>query len=311
MVLNSRQVVQGMALAYEATEFAARNKRVQARAFRVLKFTVAGMLLANILIYGLVFFPLFILRMGNYAISTLFRYDSAESTLALLKTRDAVDHFMSALPLLGLDILAHAKPSLFEDIFFGMLEEVDPEYSRVLLKWPARKFHWARVKFTAQRLCKRYAMTLVASFLARLPYIGWLVMPVGALTMMARFVGYPASLAIVSVSVVAPGSKRTTMFLFKSLLAMNDFSRDLLRPYFSHLGAKPKQQVEFYHAHESLIIGFILAFYFFVQLSWVGPAFYVLAQAAIALFIAKYTARPPAYTPGAQWVLVARDAKAK
>ncbi|KAJ2740648.1 hypothetical protein GGI20_005698 [Coemansia sp. BCRC 34301] len=306
MVLNARQVGQGMALAYEAAEFAARNKRVQARAYRVLKLTVAGMLLANIVIYGLVFFPLFILRTANLVMSTLLRYDSAQSTLALLSTRDAVDHFMSTLPLLGLDILVHAKPALFEEVFFAMLDEVDPEYSRVLTKWPARKFHWARVKFTAQRLLKRYVMTLVASYMARLPYVGWLVMPVGALTMMARFVGYPASIAIASLSVVAPGSKRLTLFWFKSLLAMSDFSRDLLKPFFSHLGAEPKQQVEFYRTYESPIIGFIVAFYFFVQLSWVGPAFYILAQAAVALFIARYTERPPVYTRGAQWALTTK-----
>ncbi|KAJ1781366.1 hypothetical protein LPJ62_005854, partial [Coemansia sp. RSA 2167] len=72
-------------------------------------------------------------------------------------------------------------------------------------------------------------------------------------------------------------------------------------PYFSHLGAKPKQQVAFYRANESTMIGFILAFYFFVQLSWVGPAFFILAQAAIALFISRQTLRPPMYTPGAKW----------
>ncbi|KAJ2036919.1 hypothetical protein H4S03_003327 [Coemansia sp. S3946] len=222
MVLNTGQVLQGMALAYEATEFAARNKRVQVRAYRVLKYTLAGMVIANTLIYGLVIFPLFILRTANYGISILLRYDSAESTLALLSTRDAVNHFMSTLPLLGLDILVHARPSLFEDIFFGMLDEVDPEYSRVLQKWPRRKFHWARIQYTVQRLFKRYMMTLVASYLGRLPYVGWLVMPIGALTMMARFVGYPVS-------------------------------------------------------------------------------------AAMALFIARHTARPPAYTHGAQWELVSKN----
>ncbi|KAJ2874173.1 hypothetical protein GGH93_002615 [Coemansia aciculifera] len=306
MVLNTGQVVQGMTLAYEATEFAARNKRVQTRAYRVLKFTVAGMVIANTVIYSLVLFPLFILRTANYGISILLRYDSAQSTLALLSSRDAVNHFLSTLPLLGLDILVHVKPSLFEDIFFGMLDEVDPEYSRVLQKWPRRKFHWAKIQYTVQRLFKRYTMTLVASYLSRLPYVGWLVMPIGALTMMARFVGYPVSVAIISMSVVAPGSKRSTFFMFKSLLAMSDFSRDLLKPFFSHVGAKPKQQVEFYRAYESLLIGFILAFYFFVQLSWVGPAFYILAQAAMALFIARHTARPPVYTHGAQWELVSK-----
>ncbi|KAJ2900126.1 hypothetical protein IWW38_000666 [Coemansia aciculifera] len=306
MPLNSKQVVQGLALAYEASDFAARNKRVQARALRVLKFTVVGMLVANLLIHVLVFFPLLILRLANYLVTTMFfSYDEAgQNALALLRTRDAVNHFMSTLPLLGLDILVHVKPTLFDDVFFGMLEEVDPEYARVLSKWPKRKFRWARLMFTAKRLAQRYAMTLVASYLSKLPFVGWLVVPVGALGLMAKFVGYPTAIALIAVSAAAPGTKRSTMFLFKSLLAMKDFSRDLLKPYFSHVGAEPKQQVEFYKAYESLLIGFILAFYFFVQLSWVGPAFYVLAQAAVALFIAKFTVKPPVYKSGIQWSLV-------
>ncbi|KAJ1956065.1 hypothetical protein GGI12_005404 [Dipsacomyces acuminosporus] len=116
---------------------------------------------------------------------------------------------------------------------------------------------------------------------------------------MAKFVGYPVSGGIVLLSVVAPGSKRTTFFLFKSLMAMSDFTRDLLKPYFSHLGMKPKEQIAFYKAYESVLVGFITSFYIFVQLPWVGPAFYILAQAAVALFIARLTPAPPLYKPGA------------
>ncbi|KAJ2486767.1 hypothetical protein EV174_000927 [Coemansia sp. RSA 2320] len=311
MVLNPAQVAHGMGLAYEAAEYAARHKRVQAKAVRVLAFTVIGMTIANLLLYGLVFFPLFILRSTNYTLSLLLNYDSTQSTLALLSTRDAVDHFLSTLPLLGLDILVHVKPALFEGVFFAMLQEIDPAYAKALSTWPPRKFHWARIKFAAGRLAKRYMIALVASQLAKLPYIGWLVMPVGALTMMAKFVGYPVSLSIVLLSVIAPGSKRSTLFMFKSLLAMRDFSRDLLKPYFSHIAASPKQQMLFYRANESLLVGFILSFYYFVQLSWVGPAFYVLAQAAIALFISRHTSKPPKYTPGAQYELDFNQAKSQ
>ncbi|KAJ2724591.1 hypothetical protein GGI07_001844 [Coemansia sp. Benny D115] len=311
MVLNAGELAKGMSLAYEAAQFAAKHKRVQKKFVSVLKFTMLFMAIAYALIYGLVFFPLFLLRGGNRILSTLLQYDHTQSALALLSTRDAVDHFLGTLPLLGLDLIVHVKAGMFEDIFFTMLEEIDPEYARALKTWPPRKFRWAKIKFAAKRLAKRYFMTLVASYLSQLPLVGWLVVPVGALTMMGKFVGYPVSAGIILATVVSPGSRRSTMFIFKSLLAMGDFSRDLMRPYFSHLGAKPKQQVAFYRANESMVIGFILAYYFFVQLSWVGPAFYILAQAAIAMFISRQTARPPNYTPGATWELVAESSEAK
>ncbi|KAJ1901591.1 hypothetical protein LPJ66_000676 [Kickxella alabastrina] len=304
MVLNAGELVHGMTLAYKATRFASKHQRVQKKFLNVLKVTVLLMVLAYALIYILIFFPLALLRTGAQITATLFRYDSQQSTLALLSTRQAVDHFLTTLPLLGLDIIIHARPQMFEDIFFTMLEEADPEYARVLKTWPPRKFHWAKIKFTAQRLGKRYLMTLAASYLGKLPLIGWLVVPLGALSMMSRFVGYPIAGAIILATVASPGSKHSTLFIFKSLLAMSDFSRDLLRPYFSHLGAKPEQQIKFYRARESTVIGFILAFYFFVQMSWVGPAFYILAQAAVALFISEQTVRPPLYTPGAEWELL-------
>lgn len=303
MVLNLSKVGHGIGLAYEAAEFATRHRRVQQRAFKVLKVTVVSMLIANVIIYGLVYFPLLVLRTANYGIATILRYDATEMALSLLSTRDAVDHFLDSLPLFGLDIVAHLRPALFDDVFFAMLEEIDPEYAHVLKTWPPKKFRWAKIKFAGQRIFKRYAMTLLVSYLSRTPYVGWMVVPAGALMMMAKFVGYPMSAAVAGLTAVSPGSKHTTMFLFKSLLAMNDFSRDLLRPYFTHLGAKPKQQVAFYHANESTIVGFILAYYFFVQLSWVGPAFYILAQGAAALFISRETVRPPVYKPGASWEL--------
>ncbi|KAJ2396381.1 hypothetical protein GGI05_001150 [Coemansia sp. RSA 2603] len=307
MVLIAADIGHGMALALEAAQFAARHKRVQKKFLDVLKITVIGMTISYALIYALVFFPLFILRNGTYMFATLLQYDATQSSLAILSTRNAVEHFLSTLPLLGLDILVHVRPMMFEDIFFTMLDEVDPEYARALKTWPPRKFRWAKIKFTAQRLAKRYFMALVASYLGRLPLVGWMVVPIGALTMMARFVGYPVAGGIILATVVSPGSKRSTMFIFKSLLAMGDFSRDLLRPYFSHLGANPKQQLRFYKANESSVIGFILAYYFFVQMSWIGPAFYILAQAAVAMFISRNTVCPPTYTPGAEWELVTSD----
>ncbi|KAJ1833591.1 hypothetical protein LPJ63_002635 [Coemansia sp. RSA 2711] len=303
MVLSINELVHGFSLAVEATQFAARHKRVQAKFVDVLKITVIGMAIAHVVIYGLVFFPLFLLQAGNSAFATLLQYDSTQSTLALLSTRGAVEHFLDMLPLLGLDIITHVRPAVFASIFFAMLSEIDPEYSDALKSWPPRRFRWAKIKFAIQRLSRRYLMTLGASLLSRVPYVGWVVVPAGTVSVMAKFVGYPLSGAVVVLSVIAPDSKRTMFFVFKSLLAMSDFSRDLLKPYFSHLGAKPRQQVAFYRANESTIIGFILAFYFFVQLSWVGPAFFILAQAAIALFIVRQTPRPPMYTPGATWQL--------
>ncbi|KAJ2874251.1 hypothetical protein FB639_004126, partial [Coemansia asiatica] len=297
MVLNAGEIAHGATLAVEAAQFVIRHKRVQKKFVSVLKVTVIGMVLAYALIYVLLVLPLFIVRNGNYILATLLQYDATSSTFALLSTRDAVDHFLSTLPLLGLDIMVHVRPNMFEDIFFTMLEEVDPEYAKALKSWPPRKFCWEKVKFAARRLAKRYFMTLVASYLSRLPVVGWMVVPLGALTMMAKFVGYPLSGAIVLATVISPGSRKSTMFIFKSLLAMSDFSRDLMRPYFSHLGAKPKQQIQFYKTNESTVVGFILAYYLFVQLSWIGPAFYILAQAAIAMFISRQTVRPPPYTP--------------
>ncbi|KAJ2162107.1 hypothetical protein GGF46_000982, partial [Coemansia sp. RSA 552] len=301
MVLNAGKLAHGLSLAAQATVFATRHKRVQAKFFDVLKITCVGMAISYVIIYLVVFFPLFLLQTGNSVFASLFQYDSAESSLALLSTWQAVEHFLSTLPLLGLDIITHVRPVVFESIFFTMLDEVDPAYAKALRSWPPRKFRWAKIKFALQRLTRRYATTLAASMLSRIPYVGWAVVPVGSVMVMAKFVGYPASGAVALVSVMAPDSKRTTMFVFKSLLAMSDFSRDLLKPYFSHLGAKPKQQVAFYRSNESTIIGFILAFYFFVQLSWVGPAFFILAQAAAAFFISRETACPPMYTPGATW----------
>ncbi|KAJ2805933.1 hypothetical protein H4R20_001892 [Coemansia guatemalensis] len=311
MVLNSGEVAHGFSLAVEATSFAAKHKRVQAKFIDVLKITTLGMVLAYVAIYSLAFFPLFLLRTGNSLFATLFQYDATQSTLALLSTRDAVDHFLTTLPLLGLDIITHARPAVFEGIFFNMLAELDPEYAEALKSWPAKKFRWAKIRFAAQRLSKRYLMTLAASILSRTPYVGWMVLPIGSVTMMAKFVGYPLSAGIAALSIAAPSSKRLTLFLFKSLLAMSDFSRDLLKPYFSHLGAKPKQQVAFYRANESTLVGFILAFYFFVQLSWVGPAFFILAQAAVALFIVRQTTRPPMYKHGATWQIVDEQDKSK
>ncbi|KAJ1883569.1 hypothetical protein H4R99_000471 [Coemansia sp. RSA 1722] len=303
MVLNASEIAHGAMLAVEAAQFAVRHKRVQKKFVQVLKVTVIGMAIAYVLIYVLLILPLFIVRNGNYVLATLLQYDHTSSTVALLSTRDAVDHFLSTLPLLGLDIMVLVRPSMFEEIFFTMLEEIDPEYATVLKSWPPRKFRWEKIKFAVQRLAKRYFMTLVASYLSRLPVVGWMVFPIGALTMMAKFVGYPISGAIILATVVSPGSRKSTMFIFKSLLAMGEFSRDLMRPFFSHLGAKPKQQVKFYKTNESTVIGFILAYYFFVQMSWIGPAFYILAQAAIAMFISRQTVRPPPYTPGAEWEL--------
>ncbi|KAI9499966.1 hypothetical protein BX070DRAFT_81285 [Coemansia spiralis] len=301
MVLNAHDFGHGVALAVEAAQFAANHRRVQKKFLNVLKVTVVGMAAAYAIIYVLVFFPLLLLQTGNMMLATFLQYDSAQTTLSLLSTRGAVEHFLSTLPLLGLDIIVHARPSLFSDVFFTMLGEVDPEYARILKAWPPRKFRWAKIKFTVQRLAKRYMMTLLASYLSRIPLVGWMVVPLGSLTMMAKFVGYPVAGSIALLLVVSPGSRHSTIFIFKSLLAMKDFSSDLLRPYFAHLGAKPEQQVVFYKQNESSIVGFILAFYFFVQLSWVGPAFFILAQAAIALFISRQTVRPPEYTSGATW----------
>ncbi|KAJ2774953.1 hypothetical protein IWQ57_000599 [Coemansia nantahalensis] len=307
MVLKLAEASEGFGLAVHAARFAIQHRRVQRKFVEALKVTLLGMAAAHALIYVVVFLPLLVLRAGNTVLATALRYDATESTLALVSTGDAVSHFLSALPLLGLDVVIHLRPALFDGVFFAMLDEVDPEYAAALRSWPPRRFRWARIKYAAQRLGKRYLMTLGALVASRVPYVGWLVVPAGAVAMMARFVGYPTAGAIAAVSVIAPDSRRSTLFVFKSLLAMSGFSRDLLRPYFAHLGAKPEQQAAFYRANESTLVGFVLAFYFFVQLSWVGPAFFVLAQAAAALFVARQTERPPTYTQGAAWAFAARQ----
>ncbi|KAJ2713873.1 hypothetical protein H4R19_002033 [Coemansia spiralis] len=307
MVLNLEEVSEGLGLAVQAATFAVQHKRVQRKFVDALKVTVLGMGVAYALIYVVVFFPLLVLRTGSSVVGAVLGYDTTQSTLALIGTGDAVEHFMSTLPLLGLDVVIHLRPALFEGVFFAMLDEADPEYAAALRSWPRQKFHWARIKYSVQRLAKRYLMVLGASAVSRIPYVGWLAVPAGSIVMMARFVGYPAAGAIAAVAAIAPDSRRSTMFVFKSLLAMSGFSRDLLRPYFAHLGAKPKQQVAFYRANESLLVGFVLAFYFFVQLAWVGPAFFILAQAAAALFVARHTERPPTYAQGATWTFAARQ----
>ncbi|KAJ1727411.1 hypothetical protein LPJ61_004583 [Coemansia biformis] len=310
MVLNLGEFSQGLGLAIQAAKFAAQHKRVQSKFVDALVITTLGMVIACALIYALVYFPLVVLRVINSVLAKLFRYDATASTLALLSTSDAVEHFMSTLPLLGLDIIILVRPEAFEGVFFAMLDEIDPEYAAALRSWPRRELRWARIKYAAQRLSKRYLMMLAASVASHAPYVGWLVVPIGAIKLMARFVGYPVAGAIAAAAVIAPDSKRSTLFVLKSLLAMSDFSRALLKPYFSHLGAKPKQQVAFYRANESMLVGFILAYYFFVQLSWVGPAFFILARAAVALFLVRQTDRPPKYTQGAVWEFAARQPKA-
>ncbi|KAJ1958194.1 hypothetical protein EC988_000441 [Linderina pennispora] len=301
MVLNVDEIAKGFGLAVEAGEFAARNKHMQRKFVDVLKYTLLGMSLTYIAMHVLVFFPLLLLRAGNSLLSVLLRYDGSQASVSLLSTTQAVDHFFDSLPLVGLDLVIHAKPELFAGVFYAALAEIDPKYAQTLQTWPPRKHRWARIKFTVQRTLKRYAMTQAAVLLGRLPVVGWLVVPIGTVTMMAKFVGYPASGAIVLVSVLAPGSRHTTLFMFKSIMAVRDFSRDLLKPYFTALGAKPKLQMRFYKTYESMLVGFIMAFYFFVQLSWIGPAFFVLAQAAIAVFIARAVPMPPPYTEGAKW----------
>ncbi|KAJ1934140.1 hypothetical protein FBU59_005796, partial [Linderina macrospora] len=230
MVLNVDEISRGFGLAIEAADFAARNKHMQRKFVDVLKYTVLGMAITYIAMHILVFFPLLVLRASNSILSSLLRYDGSQASVSLLSTTQAVDHFFDSLPLVGLDLLIHAKPDMFAGVFFASLAEIDQEYSKALQTWPPRKHRWARIKFTVQRTLKRYAMTQVAVLLGRLPLVGWLVVPVGTVTMMAKFVGYPASGVIVLVSVLAPGSKHTTIFMFKSVMAVRDFSRDLLKP---------------------------------------------------------------------------------
>ncbi|KAJ2656132.1 hypothetical protein IWW48_005182 [Coemansia sp. RSA 1200] len=301
MVLDTGKMLQGMVLALEAAKFTAKNRQMQEKFFKALQVTIIGMVIGYGATAVLVSLPLLLLRVGNNVLALVLQYDATETTVALISFREAADRFLNTLPLFWLDVIAHVRPSLFSGIFFAMLDEIDPEYAKALLTWPSKKFRWAKIKFAAQRLAKRYAMMLVASYLSRLPLVGWMVMPVGSLMLMARFVGYPVATAVALLSVVAPGSRHTTAFIFKSLLAMKDFSGDLLKPYFTQMGVKPKQRAAFYKQYESSIVGFILSFYFFVQLSWVGPAFYILSQAAIAMFISRVIPRPPKYTPGDTW----------
>ncbi|KAJ2780394.1 hypothetical protein H4R18_003475 [Coemansia javaensis] len=309
MVLNAGEVARGLALALEAAAFAARNRRVQRRFVDALKVTAVGMGAAHALVFVAVFLPLALLQAGNRVSAAALGHDPAQNALALLSTRQAMDHFLSTLPLLALDIVVHVRPGVFSGVFFAALDEADPEYAAALRSWPRRRFRWARIRYAAQRLAKRYLMTLAAAVLGRVPYVGWLVAPAGSVAMMARFVGVPAAGAVAALAAVSRDSRRTALFVFKSLLASRGLARDLLRPYFAHLGAKPEQQAAFYRANESALVGFILAFYLVVQLSWIGPAFFILAQAAAALFVARRTARPPPYTPGAAWEFADRPAQ--
>ncbi|KAJ1952710.1 hypothetical protein GGI12_006177, partial [Dipsacomyces acuminosporus] len=160
MVLKAGEISKGVELAFEATQFAAQHKRVQTKFLDALKYTVVGMAVVHIVLYILVFFPLFLLQAGNHAMAAVLRYDASQTALALVSTSDAVSHFLDSLPLLAVDLITHIKPGSFEAIFFAMLDEISPDYAKTLRSWPPKKHHWSRIKFTMKRILKRYLMTL-------------------------------------------------------------------------------------------------------------------------------------------------------
>ncbi|KAJ1679161.1 hypothetical protein EV182_002609 [Spiromyces aspiralis] len=292
MVLRFKGVAEGAVLAVATVKRLVADRSIWLPMARTMGEALAVVYALYLVAHVFIYIPLYIVQSGSRVIAATLGYDAPTAETARrfgvpMTPRAILQWLAETVPFLALDLVVHLNPGMMEVVFFAALRAVDPIYTQVLLARPKKRHIVSELVFSLRRSMRRFGMALGVVVLGRLPVIGQLALPAANLYVFSKVVGYPAAAGMATVSLAMPAVRQWAMFAFQSVMAMSTFSRDVFKPYFRRVAMKPKDQVKWYKQHESELVGFLLPFYLLTETPWAGAIFYVLAQAAAALYIAQ------------------------
>ncbi|KAJ1918855.1 hypothetical protein IWQ60_007390 [Tieghemiomyces parasiticus] len=289
-MLSWSQIKYGCQLGLEGGLYAVSEPKIRKYFMRTSAILIAGMLVLHLLVQLLIHGPLTVLRLVNWTAGTLVaNYDYESVHQRLLDARQSVDWALRTFPLMGVLLVRTVYPRPFDRMFMTVIATQNPTYHQALSQWPHRTPFWPLLQHHLQRTWKRVRLAALMLVLLALPVVGRYVPALANFKLMAGVLGNNLAAAITALTLVLPWTRDLSWPLFKAMLAAQQLNRELLDPYFTRLQMTPKARKAWFKERQSLLLGFVAGFYLLIRLPIIGPAFFVVAQAAMGHWIVNTT----------------------
>ncbi|KAJ1983911.1 hypothetical protein H4R33_004583 [Dimargaris cristalligena] len=288
-MLSWSQIRYGMQLGFEGGLLAVSEPKIRRWFVRTSAILVVTMLILQFLAQLLIHGPLAFLRALNWLTSSFAPYDAQRVHRTLLDARGSIDWALQTMPLTGVLLVRSVYAQPFDDMFMTVIRTHAPAYYTALVQWPHKTQWWPLVQHHVQRTWKRVKLAALMLVLLNIPVVGPYVPTLVNFKLMSGILGPNLAGAVALTAVFMPGTRGLSWTLFKAILACQQLNRELLDPYFTRLCIPPKARRAWFKERQSLLLGFVMGFYLLIRLPIIGPAFFVVAQAAMGYWIVHTT----------------------
>ncbi|KXN68630.1 hypothetical protein CONCODRAFT_79682 [Conidiobolus coronatus NRRL 28638] len=286
-MIELEKVGRGLNLAITGTKLALSTSKIQRYFYKSFLFLTTSIFLLYILFNSLLFSPLRILKFLNWIFSIFFSYNYETLNYTLDNWISSINIWLQGAPLSALFFIRFVYPYPLNNIFLVSLTSINEEFSNNLKTYPYYLQYWKELRLSLGRNFKRFA-------LSQIPHIGWLAIPYASISVTSQNFGYPIAVGLASLPLFMPSTKYWVLNLIKTYYGIRALSRELLEPYLGRMCFRFRDKRRFLRDRESELLGFSIIFYILINISFIGPIFFVIAQSAISVLLSETTEIPPA-----------------
>jgi hypothetical protein len=293
-MIELEKVGRGLDLAITGTKLALSTPKIQRYFYKSFLFLTTSIFILYILFNSLLFSPLRILKFLNWLFSFFFRYNYETLNYTLDNWISSINIWLQGAPLSALFFIRFVYPYPLNNIFLVSLTSINEEFSTNLRTYPYYLQYWKELRLSLGRNFKRFGKFAIIGALSQIPHVGWLAIPYASISVTSQNFGYPVAVGLASLPLFMPGTKYWVLNLIKTYYGIRALSRELLEPYLGRMCFRFRDKRRFLRDRESELLGFSIIFYILINISFIGPIFFVIAQSAISALLSETTEIPPA-----------------
>jgi len=229
------------------------------------------------LVVSLMFLPI---RFALYAASQSFHFDTSRWQ-AGIQPFNVLKHCAFFIPLLWIGFLRFLSPNYATKIFLKGIEISEPKLANEIRSYPIQPFVDYIYGF-AKRMLWISLMGLLIFVWSKLPFIGWLAIPVAQFFLTKKAFGTPAA-AILAMIGLIPQAKPYATYFVEIWMASVALGRELLDPYMCRV--KREDQIYMINRYMGWFIGFSLPFAILLSIPFLSLFGWAIAQSSAAFLL--------------------------
>ncbi|OLY79770.1 hypothetical protein AYI68_g6151 [Smittium mucronatum] len=244
-------------------------------------------LLTKIILTIVLYFVLHIGFLVSTFLFSVFEFETEQVKDFYDMAGDTIGFVLNGAPFFLLELYTRIQPSRFEDVFFSSMDYFDVSYSETLQNRRPTTSFWGELFFTFESSAKRVLLFKATNLFSIIPYVGVISFPISYFILLKDMIGIHLS-ALISLAILSfPIFDDYTAQPLLMILSFRELITNYMRPYMRRSLLSRNEQIQVFINNYLFFFGFSILFYLTSLIPLVGPIFYTIGFAAIALPIAK------------------------